>query len=207
MNENEKELELDAEQIEDWRGVGNHFDGKETISPIHFRHIDWAQERPKMIDALKMLEADHGRGFIIWRDNKPYIFAGSYIARAALLLDKVAKEAEAAGMNLTANLIDLIERDCKAYFNEVASKALDEIASRTEEEQRKIDEERGRLELEIMFNPYSAEETFTDAIDYGKRAHELTEADFSLMVDELSRRHPRIKNHLDRRREALTLSD
>ena len=67
--------------------IEKHFQSGEMKAQIHFRHVDWTQERPKMIDALKIISADQGRGYIIWREGKPYLFAGGYIVRAALFLD------------------------------------------------------------------------------------------------------------------------
>lgn len=185
----------------------NHFLDGETRAQIHFCHIDWTQERPKMIDALKKLDGDPGRGYIIWRDDKPYILAGGYLVRVAFFLDEIAKQAEQEGQKLTANRLEVIWNAISKDAAESANEALDEIANRTEEEQNRIESEWARIEDETYINPFSAEETLRDVLEFGIKAHELTETDFSLIVEELSRKHPKLKAHIDRRRARLTLGE
>lgn len=197
-----------AEEIEEIADYGEtHFVSGEEIAPIHWRHVDWSNERIKMIDSLKRLDADPGRGYIIWREGKPFLLAGSYLVLAALALDEIAKQVAQEGKKLTANELFVFEKWAEDDWNESTNKLLAELLNRTEEEQKRLDEERSRIEEETYINPFSAEEIFRDALEYAERAHELTETDYSLMLEELSRRHPRTKAHIDRRRERRSFPD
>lgn len=193
MNENT----ADSEPREELATTGEHHESK----TIRFRHIDWASERLKMIDALKMLEADPGRGFIIWREDKPYILAADYLIKSALRLDAIAKEAEAAGHpKLTADILYMI-------WNETRQTMTDSINASLNEELDKIREDVNGINQETTVNPYSQREEFFEALYYGDDAHEMSGADYALLLEELTRRKPKIRAHLERWRKKMNLSE
>lgn len=186
MNENT----ADSEPREELATTGEHHESK----TIRFRHIDWASERLKMIDALKMLEADPGRGFIIWREDKPYILAADYLIKSALRLDAIAKEAEAAGHpKLTADILYMMWNETRQTM--------------TEDFNRQFNEAVQSINQETTVNPFSKREEFFEALYYGDDAHEMAGADYALLLEELTRRKPKIRAHLDRWRKKMNLSE
>lgn len=190
MNENT----ADSEPREELATEGEHFESRK----LRFRHIDWANERLKMIDALKMIEAEPGRGFIIWRDGKPYILAADYLAKSALRLDAIAKQAEAAGQKLNGDILYLMWNETRQTMAEDFNRQYNEAEIR--EQVRGINQE-------TTVNPFSKREELFEALYYGDDAHELTNADYSLLLEELAERKPRIRAHLERWRKKLDLSE
>lgn len=172
-----------------------HFLDGENQGAIRFRHIDWASERPKLFDLLKALALQPGEGLIIWRENKPYLLAGGYIVEAALHLDAIAKEAEGRGQGLTYTDIELAKEERIQSFTKATNEELTAILARSE-----------AIEDETDLNPYNNEDLFREALDYGKTAHELTNADFALFLEDIGRRHPRIADHIAKERKRRNLT-
>ncbi len=180
MNENEIE---NSEETRNDREELAYYEKHFPHTPIRFRHIDWTNERIKLVDALKMLETEPGRGFIIWRNGCPYILSAGHLAKAALQLDAIAKDAEKDGLKPdTFNLKRVFE-----------AKELEIVGD--------LD----ALEHETSVNPCSAEAEFYEALYYGGYRGELTAADYSLLVEELTRRNPKIRTHLERWRKNIEL--
>lgn len=171
-----------------------HFLEGEESEAIRFRHVDWAVERPKLLDVLKALAARPGEGLIFWRENKPYIVAGGYIVEAALRLDALAKEAEGRGQKLTANDIETAVNQHLDNLTEAINAQLEEILSRREE-----------IEEETEINPYNDEDYFREALDFGRTAKEISTVDFTILLQELCRLHPRIATHIDKERRRRRL--
>ena len=171
-----------------------HFLDGENGGAIRFRHVDWATERPKLLDVLKLLAARPGEGLIFWRENKPYIVAGGYIVEAALRLDALAKEAEGRGQKLTASDIEMAVDQRIDSISEAFDQQLEEILSRREE-----------IEDETALNPYDNEDLFREALDFGKTAKEISGVDFNVLLEELCRMHPRISAHVDQVRKRRRL--
>lgn len=192
MNENENSEETREELATE----GEHFESRK----LRFRHIDWANERIKMLDALKMLEAEPGRGFIIWREGKPFILAADYLVKSALRLDAIAKQAEAAGQKLNSDILYLIWNETRHTMNEDFNRQFNEVYS-------KIGEQVQSINQETTVNPFSKREELFEALYYGDDAHELTNADYSLLLEALTERKPRIRAHLERWRKKLELSE
>ena len=171
-----------------------HFLDGENGGVIRFRHVDWATERPKLLDVLKLLAARPGEGLIFWRENKPYIVAGGYIVEAALRLDALAKEAEGRGQKMTATDIEMAVDQRIGSISEGFDQQLEEILSRREE-----------IEEETEINPYNDEDYFREALDFGRTAKEISTVDFTILLQELCRLHPRIATHIDQVRKRRRL--
>ncbi len=190
MNENENSEETREELATE----GEHFESRK----LRFSHIDWASERIKMLDALKMLEAEPGRGFIIWREGKPFILAADYLVKSALRLDAIAKQAEAAGQKLNSDILYLMWNETRQTMAEDFNRqyALSEIREAVQS-----------INQETTVNPFSKREELFEALYYGDDAHELTNADYALLLEELTERKPRIRAHLERWRKKMDLSE
>ena len=171
-----------------------HFLEGEGSEAIRFRHVDWAVERPKMLDALKALAMRPGEGLIIWRENKPYILAGGYLIEAALRLEAMAKEAESKGGKLTSSDIETAIAQHVDEMTEAINAQIEEILSRRDE-----------IEEETAINPYNDEDYFREAIDFGRTAKEISTVDFTILLQELCRLHPRIATHIDKERRRRRL--
>ena len=171
-----------------------HFLDGESCGAIRFRHVDWATERPKLLDVLKLLAARPGEGLIFWRENKPYIVAGGYLVEAALRLEALAKEAEGRGQKLTASDIEMAVDQRINSAVEGFNEQLEEILSRREE-----------IEEETALNPYDNEDLFREALDFGRTAKEISGVDFAVLLEELCRLHPRISAHIDKERKRRRL--
>ena len=171
-----------------------HFLDGEMYGAIRFRHIDWAVERPKLLDVLKLLAAQPGEGLIIWRENKPYFVGGGYLVEAALALEAMSKEKEAKGEKLTASDIDMAIAQRVDESAEAFNEQLEAILSRREE-----------IEEETAINPYRDEDLFREALDFGHTAKEISGVDYTILLEELCRLHPRIAAHIDQERKRRRL--
>lgn len=169
-----------------------HFLDGESSGAIHFRHVDWATERPKLLDVLKLLASRPGEGLIIWRENKPFVVAGSYIVEAALELEAMAKTKQ--GKPLTISDIAMAIEVYNTELDKNLNAQLEEILSRREE-----------IEEETAMNPYNDEDYFTEALNYGRTAKEISSIDFTVLLEDLCRLHPRIATHIDKERERRRL--
>ena len=109
----------------------------------------------------------------------------------------MAKHAEKKGQKLTANRIERIWYATEKERCKSESAELKKILNRTEEEQARIEADGASIEEETEVNPYSAREQFIAMIE----KYDLSETDFSLLLETLCKNHQKIRAHIERLRE------